>query len=91
MNGDSSIDPVGVHAPEHVAFLFNNGDGSFQDTTQLESGGSTKGVQLAELNGDNLPDLLVVPDGAGLMSSYTNLGDGIFKPLRDYPYEDYDL
>jgi hypothetical protein len=74
-----------------VSILLNNGDGSFQETIHLESGGSTKDVQLAELNGDDLPDLLVAVTGTGLMSSYANLGDGTFQPLKDYPYTDYGI
>ena len=91
LNQDGALDLLVACESGIVSILLNNGDGSFQETIHLESGGSTKDVKLAELNGDDLPDLLVAPTGAGLMSSYANLGDGTFQSLKDYPYTDYGI
>jgi hypothetical protein len=91
LNQDGALDLLVACESGIVSILLNSGDGSFQETIYLESGGTTKDVQLAELNGDDLPDLLVAPTGAGLMSSYANLGDGAFQPLKDYPYTDYGI
>lgn len=91
LNQDGALDLLVACESGIVSILLNSGDGSFQETIYLESGGRTKDVQLAELNGDDLPDLLVAPTGTGLMSSYANLGDGAFQPLKDYPYTDYGI
>jgi hypothetical protein len=91
LNQDGALDLLVPCDSGIVSILLNSGDGSFQETIHLESGGGTKDVKLAELNGDDLPDLLVAPSGAGLMSSYANLGGGAFKPLKDYPYTDYGI
>jgi len=91
LNQDGALDLLVPCDSGIVSILLNNGDGSFQETIDLEIGGSTKDVQIAELNGDVLPDLLVAPTGTSLMRSYANLGDGVFQPLKDYPFTDYGL
>jgi hypothetical protein len=89
LNQDGALDLLVPCESGIVSILLNSGDGSFQETIHLESGGKTKDVRLAELNGDGLPDLLVATTSTGLMTSYANLGDGAFQPLKDYPYTDY--
>lgn len=91
LNQDDAPDLLAPCDSGIVSILLNHGDGSFQEAIHLETGGRTKDVQLTELNGDDLPDLLVAPTGTGLMSSYANLGDGTFQPLKDYPYTDYGI
>jgi hypothetical protein len=91
LNQDGALDLLVPCDSGIVSILLNSGDGSFQEAIHLESGGGTKDVKLAELNGDDLPDLLVAPSGTGLMSSFANLGGGAFQPLKDYPYTDYGI
>ena len=55
----------------------------------IEPGENTKDVRIAELNGDGIPDLLIAPTAKGLLSSYSNNGDGTFQLLKEYPYQDY--
>ncbi|MFC5861678.1 FG-GAP-like repeat-containing protein [Acidicapsa dinghuensis] len=57
----------------------SNGDGTFQ-TPQLVAGGQTSYEnQVADINGDGKPDLIVESDGA--LISYLGNGDGTFGPI----------
>lgn len=68
-----------------IAILLGNGDGTFQTPQLVANSSSTIFVQVADLNGDGIPDVaatfltlgFLVPTGAGV-TIYTGDGDGTF-------------
>lgn len=86
VNGDRKIDIL-AGGPGGLAVLLGNGDGTFQ-TPKLASGvPSPTSFQLADFNGDGIPDVAVtfltlgflIPTGASLQV-FTGNGDGTFAP-----------
>jgi len=92
-NGDGTIDLVvgivGDNQTGPVAFLPGDGNGSFGRpvTSPFEvnvpTGFATTSLVAADLNGDGLPDLVVIDQfsTAGILS-YLNQGGGIFKQAQ---------
>lgn len=75
-----------------VGVLLGNGDGTFQPTkTYFSGGGTAYSVAVADVNGDNTPDVLVANGctGVGNCSSGTvgvllGIGDGTFQAARAF-------
>jgi Bacterial Ig-like domain (group 3)/FG-GAP-like repeat len=79
-----------------VAILLGNGDGTFQSAVTYNSGGVfAESVSVADLNGDNRPDLIVANScGQGLdcfdgpntggVAVLFNKGNGTFRPAVSY-------
>jgi hypothetical protein len=74
-----------------VAVLLNNGEGSFSSAVLYDSGASNpNGVTSADVNGDGIPDLLVVNRcdgcaGGGVLGVLLGKGNGTFGPVQIYP------
>ena len=84
VNADGMPDLVlGMFSESDDKLLLNNGDGSFQESVDLPStGGNTVNIALADLNGDEAPDILIAIDGQSNTLLFNN-GDGTFQdPVR---------
>lgn len=87
LNGDGKLDAIVTNSSASngtVAVLLGDGKGNFGSPVLYDSGGpGASGVAVADVNGDSVPDLLVVNSG--------NLGvllgnrDGTFQPAVIYP------
>ena len=69
-NGDGKIDlaivnsgPVVLAGTHEVDILMGNGDGTFQPASAIQVGTLPVNVIVADLNGDNIPDLIVTDLG----------------------------
>jgi hypothetical protein len=84
VNADGMPDLVlGMFSESDDKLLLNNGDGSFQESVDLPStGGNTVNIALADLNGDEAPDILIASDYQSSKLLFNN-GDGTFQdPVR---------
>lgn len=72
-----------------IGVLLGNGDGTFQPAVAYSSGGeSPTSVAIADVNGDNIPDLVVAnncalgctPDSDGVAAVLLGKGNGTFEP-----------
>jgi hypothetical protein len=97
VNGDGNPDVVVTNAcgkdssctTGSLGVLLNNGDGTFQPAVTYGSGGYLDvSVAVADVNGDNKPDLLVADNcadntcgGDGLVGVLLGNGDGSFQPV----------
>jgi len=100
LNGDGKTDLVvitpGLGQPGvGLVVLLGNGDGTFQAPLPVSGCGEATGVQVADLNGDGIPDLaatcllstsLGIPTMAYLLVLPGN-GDGTFGAGNDYTLE----
>jgi hypothetical protein len=80
-----------------VAILAGKGDGTFRQPKKLRSGGVSWSVQVADLNRDGIPDLVVVntctgtfnihscKNGNGSVGVLLGLGKGKFQAAQTYP------
>jgi uncharacterized protein (TIGR03437 family) len=93
LNGDHKIDlvvlsgipavPFELGTPYGLLVLLGNGDGTFQPPIPVSSCFGTFGAQVADLNGDGIPDLVTMcPSGGPLPNTLFLLmpgkGDGTF-------------
>jgi hypothetical protein len=74
-------------ATSHIGVLLGNGDGTFQKVIRVGLNGSgAASVAVADVNGDNIPDLLVATGSAS--GSWVGVllgnGDGTFQALVPY-------
>ena len=67
----------------HLAILFNLGDGSFAAPVSYVSPFTVGGVEIADINGDGLPDLITAAINHNA-AYYQGVGDGTFLPPRLY-------
>jgi hypothetical protein len=83
LNGDGALDIV-VGTEEYmditagVVILLGNGDGNFQSRQRVVDESTRIIVELGDLNGDGVPDL-VFSDGCGDVSVMLGNGDGSFQ------------
>jgi Bacterial Ig-like domain (group 3)/FG-GAP-like repeat len=89
LNGDGNQDVVSV-LPTGIAVQLGNGDGTLQAQVKYTTGGANPlWIAIADLNGDNIPDLAVVNEcsavtkgvcsNAGTVGVLAGNGDGTFK------------
>ena len=97
LNGDGKTDLVVIEpdfglAPIGMVVLLGNGDGTFQQPLPVSGCAAAAGVQVADLNGDGIPDLAAtclilgrfgIPTGAYLLI-LTGNGDGTFGAGAQY-------
>ena len=86
LDGDGDVD-IYVANDMNPNFLFlNNGDGTFEDTTELsgaaydDKGNAQSGMasDAEDVDGDGLPELIVTNFANEYVTLYQNLGNGIF-------------
>ena len=87
LNDDGRKDVV-VGGATQVFVLLSNGDGTFQNYTSYSIGAYSTGIAIADVNGDNIPDILVThyntADGSnGAVSVLLGNGDGTFQTHID--------
>lgn len=108
LNGDARLDVVtvgngydviGGDVVEYVSVLFGNGDSTFQAPVKYPIDSVLRAVAIADLNGDERPDLAVVHKegyadlsegeliyfGSNGVSVFLNNGDGTFQSPFKYP------
>ena len=61
-NHDGNVD-VAMGSSELPLIAFGNGDGTFQKAQALQIPGGEQQIQVADLNGDNLPDIVTLSSG----------------------------
>jgi hypothetical protein len=77
--------------PGAVGVLLGNGDGTFTPAVTYSSGGNyAASVAVADMNGDNKPDLLV-NNLNGTVGILLGNRDGTFQPALGYPAEDFSF
>ena len=90
LSGDGAPDLAGWTSNSSdsntVSVLLNRGDGSFEPRHDYAiaggAGADDLAVQIADLNGDDKPDLAI--GSPNTVSVLLNRGDGTFEPRRDY-------
>jgi hypothetical protein len=100
-NGDGKLDLAVVTAsgPNEslgsVSILLGNGDGTFQNQVNFETGGGSSGLAVGDFNRDGIPDLAVAnpcgrhseclaPYAPTTVSVLLGNGDGTFQPQVEY-------
>jgi hypothetical protein len=76
----TTVPPFGGQGQNQLRLLRGNGDGSFTDAGSVALSTAPTDVLAGEINGDSLPDLVVVHGFAGTLSSWVNSGNGTFQP-----------
>lgn len=97
VNGDGIPDLVVANvfgqsgAGGGIGILLGNGKGTFRPALSLDSGAiNAVSVRVADLNGDSIPDLVVVNEcsssdcTSGVVSVLLGNGDGTFRPAVNY-------
>jgi len=73
MNADGLADLVALDTVTgSVRLLLGRGDGTFESSGRLEVGESTRGIAVADLNGDRLPDVVLTAPAAQAIVVGTN-------------------
>ena len=67
-----------------VSILLGNGDGTFKNQSIFQTGIDSEMVQIGDLDGDNIPDLVVANRGSNNISVLIGNGDGTFKNQVTY-------
>lgn len=90
VNGDGKPDLVvancpggscSIQEPATISVLLGNGDGTFQDPVTYPSGGMLPtSIQIADMNLDGKPDIVVTNESFGVSMLLGN-GDGTFQPV----------
>jgi hypothetical protein len=70
--------------PGQIAVLPGRGDGTFGDPSLYDVGANPYPIEVADLNGDGVPDLAIGNDGSDDVSVLMGRGDGTFGPERRY-------
>jgi hypothetical protein len=88
LNGDGKLDVAAAEQSSAVDVFLNVGNGNLgarvMYPTQGSTGGSVAGIAIADMNGDNKPDL-VAASWSSDVSLYLGKGDGTFADRVAYP------
>ncbi|CAF1511910.1 unnamed protein product [Adineta steineri] len=87
VNGDNKPDLiVGNLKTSNVGVLLNAGNGKFLNQTIYSTGNDSepRSVLVADINCDNLPDIIVANSNKENIGIFLNFGNGIFQPQRTY-------
>ena len=91
LNGDGIIDLVAAADEEfgnNVVVLLGNGDGSLQLPQSYQVGTGTRGVAIADLDGDQKLDIVAANSYDDNISVLLGNGDGTFQPQQRIPLGD---
>jgi hypothetical protein len=83
MNGDGIPDLVAVSpgaGSGYTEILLGNGNGTFKKASSYSSGNFPWAVAIADFNGDHMPDITVVDEGANQQFVLLNTGTIRFSP-----------
>lgn len=83
VDADGFLDAITLGSPGTVRLLPGRGDGTFDEVRAVETGLRVQAIDLADLDGDGLPDLVAVAGDELLV--LTNRGDGAFAPPVTLP------
>ncbi|MEL6557574.1 MAG: fibronectin type III domain-containing protein [Bacteroidota bacterium] len=77
------------NAPSKIRMLYSDGTGAILSTTDIDIGanGQPLGMNTADFNGDNFPDLIVSLVGFNVVRIYFGDGTGSFDNFIDVPVE----
>ncbi len=64
----------------NISVLQGNGDGTFLPPVSYNAGSGTRGMAVADVNGDGKPDV-IVENGSPIVTVLLNNGDGTFQPF----------
>jgi len=81
-SGTGTID-LAVKSLFGIDVLRGNGDGTFQPAVFYPSN-LGRGLQVADINGDGIPDLIVGPSVGGAGAFWLGNSDGTFQPAEGY-------
>jgi hypothetical protein len=85
VNGDGKPDVVlasGFNG--YVGVLLGNGDGTFQNPSDLQAGTAQEFITVADVNGDGKPDLVTSNYANGTLSVLLGNGDGTFQTEKAF-------
>ncbi|WP_061236523.1 RHS repeat-associated core domain-containing protein [Leptospira santarosai] len=93
VNGDGNLDFVTFTGTQVAVSLFRGGDFASPVYSGLNSGDSSKLVQFnfGDVNGDNLPDLVLMNKENSRYETYLSLGDGSFTRNNTYSFGGFSL
>jgi flagellin len=80
LNGDGFLDMAGVSTPT-FAYRLGNGDGSFKASISYSTAAQSSNdyqLTIADLNGDDRPDVIVAENGTDSVGVFLNNGNGTF-------------
>jgi hypothetical protein len=87
VNGDSKPDIIVANSGTNtIGVLFNAGNGTFLNQATYTPDGATSphGVAVADVNGDNQPDIVVANSGTNNVGVFFNAGNGTFLNQTTY-------
>jgi hypothetical protein len=84
-NSDTNLDLVSAnYNGDSVSVLLNNGDGSFQNVTNIATGDGAVSLVVADFNADSKSDVVVANYSAGTVSVLIGNGVGGFQVASNY-------
>jgi len=89
IDADGLLDAITLGSPGTVRLLPGRGDGTFDEVRAIETGLRVRALDLADLDGDGLPELVAVAGDELLV--LTNRGDGAFAPPVNLPLPTFGL
>jgi FG-GAP-like repeat/Abnormal spindle-like microcephaly-assoc'd, ASPM-SPD-2-Hydin len=85
LNADGKIDLVVANFNENkVAVFLGNGDGSFQNPVEYDTGTQPHSVAIGDYSSDGVPDIITADDSANQVSILLGNGDGTFQSHIEY-------
>lgn len=90
VNLDGKVDVIGCQAGSGPIVYLGNGDGTFSaQASNLPTYGNNTFQQVADFDGDGIPDLLVVTGYQHQVALLKGVGDGTFQYVASYPTESW--
>lgn len=85
VNEDGITDRITLNEiPDHVSVYLGNDDGTYTLQQDLPAGVEPDAVTVADINGDNKPEIIVRNKGSEDVSIFDNLGNSSFEPEQVY-------
>ncbi len=91
LDGDGAQDLIFASGfyTSRISVLLGNGDGTFQTAMEYSAGLQPEKVAVGDLNGDGIPDLIIVNKLSDKISVWLGNGDGTFQTEVRYRVGDY--